>query len=315
MQKLEQHEITAVADSNGLRLDQFIASRLINQSRSYIQKLIKNGGVTVNEQIRKTSYTVRAADKIKIILPEVVQLEAGPEDIPLKILYEDASLLVVDKPAGLVVHPGAGHFNGTLVNALLYHCGGSLSGIGGVMRPGIVHRLDRYTSGCIVVAKTDEAHNDLSRQFEERLVKKEYMALVGGDVKDLKKTITANIGRHKIHRKKMAVKEEDEGREAVTTYELVERYHGASLLRINLGTGRTHQIRVHMAHIGHPILGDEEYGKKKSKIEGVEIGRQMLHAQKIGFTHPVKKGWVEFISEIPEDMTRVIEFLKKDLMC
>lgn len=310
MQGANKHNLTVEPDEEGLRLDQFLARMLTAQSRSYLQKIIKQGRVIVNGSIKKSSYDVKENDEVIIEIPELVTIEAVPENIPLDVLYEDSNLLVINKPAGLVVHPAAGHFSHTLVNALLYHCGKSLSGIGGVLRPGIVHRLDRDTSGCIVAAKDDTTHNALIKQFQERTVYKEYLAIVSGWVKELRGALQTIIGRHPVHRKRMAVRF-DEGKEAITSYEVMERFTNAALLSIKLGTGRTHQIRVHMAHINHPVLGDEEYGKKKSRITGVDIKRQMLHAYKLGFTHPVKLKWMDFIAPIPQDMQNLLDVLHK----
>lgn len=302
---MEEYSLIVEIDDDGLRLDQFLAENLTTQSRSYLQKLIRHGNVLVNEKPKKPSYDVKTGDKIIVTLPKPVPLDVLPEPIPLDILYEDTHLLVINKPAGLVVHPAAGHFSGTLVNALVHHCGKNLSGIGGVLRPGIVHRLDRDTSGCMVVAKDDLTHNDLMRQFQERKVHKEYIALVSGWVKELRGRLSTTIGRHPVHRKRMAVVS---GKEAITAYEVIERFERATLLNIRLGTGRTHQIRVHMAHIGHPVLGDEEYGKKKSRLEGVVIPRQMLHAYKLGFIH--KDEWMEFTTPIPEDIQDLLTNLR-----
>lgn len=310
MQGETKYNLTVEFDEEGLRLDQFLAQMLTAQSRSYLQKLIRQGNILVNGSVKKPSYDVKEGDEIIVTLPAPVPLDVQAEDIPLNIIYEDINLLVINKPAGLVVHPAAGHFDHTLVNALIHHCGKNLSGIGGVLRPGIVHRLDRDTSGCIVVAKDDTTHNDLTRQFQERKVNKEYIAIVSGWVKELRGTLSATIGRHPVHRKRMAVRY-NEGKEAITTYEAIERFQKATLLNLKLGTGRTHQIRVHMLHIGHPVLGDEEYGKKKSRLEGVEIPRQMLHAYKLGFTHPVRNEWMEFTAPMPQDMEDLLNYLRQ----
>lgn len=310
MQGDNKYSLIVETEEEGLRLDQFLSRMLTAQSRSYLQKIIRQGNVLVNGRPKKASYDVKADDEIVVIMPEPVPLQVIPEPIQLDILYEDENLLVLDKTAGIVVHPAAGHFEHTLVNALVYHCGKNLSGIGGVLRPGIVHRLDRDTSGCMVIAKDDITHKDLSRQFQERTVYKEYLAIVGGWVKELRGTLQTIIGRHPVHRKRMAVRY-DTGKEAVTTYEVLERFADAAFLALKLGTGRTHQVRVHMAHIGHPVLGDEEYGKKKSRLPGVEIRRQMLHAYKLGFMHPVKSEWMEFTAPIPEDMEGLLNYLRQ----
>lgn len=310
MQGENKYNLTVETDEEGLRLDQFLAQMLTAQSRSYLQKLIRNGHILVNGNAKKPSYDVKEGDEIIVTLPTPVPLDVQAEDIPLNIIYEDVNLIVINKPAGLIVHPAAGHFDHTLVNALVYHCGRNLSCIGGVLRPGIVHRLDRDTSGCIVVAKDDTTHNGLTKQFQGREVNKEYLAIVAGKVKELRGTLSTMIGRHPVHRKRMAVRY-DTGREAVTTYEVLERFQMATLLNLKLGTGRTHQIRVHMSHMGHPVLGDEEYGKKKSRLSGIEIPRQMLHAYKLGFVHPVKNEWMEFTAPIPQDMEDLLNYLRQ----
>lgn len=303
---MEEYNLIVELDDEGMRLDQFLAENLTAQSRSYLQKLIKQGKILINGREKKPSYDVKSGDRIVVTLPEPIPLEVIPEPLPLDILYEDINLLVVNKPAGLVVHPAAGHFNHTLVNALVHHCGKNLSGIGGVLRPGIVHRLDKDTSGCMVVAKDDITHNNLMRQFQERKVYKEYIALVNGWVKELRGKLSTAIGRHPVYRKRMAVRF-DTGKEAITSYEVIERFEKATLLSIILGTGRTHQIRVHMTHIGHPVLGDEEYGRKKGRLTGIEIPRQMLHAYKLGF---FKDEWMEFTAPIPEDIQDVLKFIR-----
>jgi len=309
MQNQNQYNFQVEEEEEGLRLDQFLSRMMTAQSRSFLQKLIKQGSVLVNGSTRKSSYEVRLNDNIFVDMPEPVKLDILSEDIPLNILYEDSNLLVIDKPPGLVVHPAVGHFEHTLVNALLYHCGKDLSGIGGVLRPGIVHRLDKDTSGCIIVAKDDTTHNNLSKQFQDRIIYKEYRAIVSGRLKELNGKIETIIGRHPVDRKKMAVRT-DTGKEALSEYEVVERFEKATLLSIKIGTGRTHQIRVHMAHIGHPVLGDEEYGKKRSRLEGIEIKRQMLHSFKIGFNHPIKNQWMEFVAPLPSDMQELLKFIK-----
>lgn len=307
---MQEYNLTVEPDEEGLRLDQFLSQNLTLQSRSYLQKLIRQGNILVDGGRKKPSYNVKANDKIQVTLPAPISLDVLPEPIPLNVIYEDPNLLVIDKQAGLVVHPAAGHPNHTLVNALLHYCGKNLSGISGVLRPGIVHRLDKDTSGCIVVAKDNVTHNYLVKQFQERKVEKEYIAIVSGWVKELHGELVTTIGRHPVHRKRMTVRY-DIGKEAVTCYEVIERYEKATLLKLKPGTGRTHQIRVHMSHIGHPILGDEEYGKKKSRLSGVNIQRQMLHAFKIGFMHPIKNEWIEFTSPMPQDMEDLLNYLRQ----
>ena len=311
MQEENQYSFITEPDEEGMRLDQLTARNLPAQSRSYIQKLIKQGKISVNGGKKKSSYEVKSGDVINVVVPSPVPLEVLPEPIPLDILFEDENLLVVNKPSGLVVHPGAGHKDGTLVNALVYHCEGKLSGIGGVLRPGIVHRLDKDTSGCIVVAKNDLTHKDLTRQFQERLVNKEYLALVKGWVKELSGTLQTMIGRHPVHRKKMTAKIEF-GKEAITQYEVEERFEDASFLKLFIKTGRTHQIRVHMAHIGHPVLGDEEYGQKNSRLKGIVVPRQMLHSHRLGLNHPLTGNFIEFEAPVPDDMQALLDYLNEN---
>lgn len=309
MPEENKYELTVTLDEDQMRLDQFLACLLSAQSRSYLQKIIKQGNVLVNGQKRKPASRVKLDDRVEVVLPEPISLNLIPEPIPLAVVYEDNQLLVLNKQAGLVVHPGAGCRQHTLVNALLHHCREQLSGIGGVLRPGIVHRLDKDTSGCLVVAKDDQTHRELARQFHDRQVKKEYLAIVSGWMKNLQGELVAAVGRHPKHRKRMTVFKKN-GREAFTAYEVVERYEQASLVSLKPGTGRTHQLRVHMAHLGYPILGDNEYGKRKARLTGIVIPRQMLHAHKLGFQHPGKDQWLEFTVPLPDDMESVLEYLR-----
>lgn len=292
-------ELTVPNEHSGERLDRYLALALPQFSRSRLQNLIRTGDVQLQGQAARTRETVRAGDVVRLIEPAVVEIEDKAEEIPLEILFEDEDLLVLNKPPGLVVHPGAGNQTHTLVNALLHHCT-NLSGIGGKERPGIVHRLDKDTSGCLVVAKNDAAHQELARQFAEREVKKIYLALVAGKLKKPHGTIDAAIGRHRVNRKKMAITEA-RGRVAKTDYRVLQFGHGVSLLECALHSGRTHQIRVHLQHLGHPILGDSLYGKAGS------APRQMLHAWKLGFTHPGTKERLFFEAPIPEDFRRLQE--------
>ena len=310
MQEQEKYKFIVEDEEEGLRLDHFVSQMLPAKSRSYLQKLIKTGDVLVNNGIKKPSYDIKLNDEITICFPLPIKTEIIPENISLKIIYEDKNLLVIDKQAGLVVHPGAGHFNNTLVNALLYYCKENLSGVGGILRPGIVHRLDKDTSGCMVVAKDDFTHNQLSKQFQQRKIIKEYVGLVAGVVKETEGKLDTMIGRHPVNRKKMSVRISD-GKEALTKCNVMEKFENATMLLIKIGTGRTHQIRVHMSYIGHPILGDKEYSRRKSIIPDIDIPRQMLHSYKIGFDHPEKKTWMEFKADLPEDMQTLIDFLRK----
>lgn len=295
----------------GQRLDVFIAER-DGISRSAAQKLIECGAVTVNGGERTKNYRLREDDEVECDLPEPVMADALPEDIPLDIVYEDSSLLVVNKPKGMVVHPAPGHTGGTLVNALLFHCGTSLSGINGVIRPGIVHRIDRDTSGLLCVAKTDAAHESLARQIASHTLERQYRAIVLGNIRDEDGTISAPVGRHPVDRKKMAVIAS--GRSAVTHYAVVERYDGYTQLALRLETGRTHQIRVHMAHVGHPVLGDEVYGRNtKWELAHAELLRgQCLHAKTLGLIHPTNGEHLVFDSPLPEYFTETVRLLKNE---
>lgn len=303
-----RYNLIVEPDSEGLRLDQFLVLMLTAQSRSYLQKLIKQGNVLVNGRKQKPASLVRTDNRVEVIVPSPIPLDVKPEPIPLDIIYEDSNLLVLNKHAGITVHPSVNNLVHTLVNALLYHCGNNLSGIGGVLRPGIVHRLDKDTSGCLVVAKDDITHNGLSGQFHERKIFKEYFAIVNGGIRRRKDTLEFSVGRHPAHRKRMAVRF-DRGKEALTEYEVLERFKQASFLKIKMGTGRTHQIRVHMAYIGHPILGDKEYGGRKARMAGIEIPRHMLHAHRLGFRHPLSNEWMEFTAPIPQDMQDLLHVL------
>jgi len=282
------------------RLDVFLTEVQSDISRSFIQKLIDTHRVTVNGEVAKSNYKVKTGDRVELAVPGPEPLEVRAEAIPLDIVYEDASLIVIDKPPGLVVHPAPGHPDGTLVNALLHHCK-DLKGIGGVERPGIVHRLDKDTSGLILVAKTDAVMQDLLRQFQERRVRKVYLALVKGRVQPPSGGIDAPIGRHRVHRKKMALNEE--GREAQTYYEVARQFEQYALVRAEPKTGRTHQIRVHLASIGHPILGDRLYGHLRGASVPT-LPRQALHAHRLELTHPRTGEPLAFESPLPEDLAR-----------
>jgi len=291
------------------RLDVFL-SRYIGLSRSQIDKLIKSGLVKINNQPAKQGHRIKMDDRINVKIPEAKEMRAKPEPIPLDIVYEDKDIIVINKTRGIVVHPAAGNIEGTLVNALLYHCK-DLSGIGGNIRPGVVHRLDKDTSGLIVFAKNDEAHTGLSRQIKDRKMKKIYQAIVYGEVKNEKGAIDAPLGRHPVHRKKMAVVSSGnlKSRDALTYYKVIERFHGFTLLELDLKTGRTHQIRVHLSYVGHPIVGDRVYSRKKDEFS---VTGQMLHAKTLGFNHPVTGKYMEFNSELPDDMKKVLRSLIKD---
>lgn len=289
---MEILELTA--DTAGVRLDKFVSESAENMTRSAAVKLIEDGCCTVNGKAAVKNYKLKSGDNVKIEIPDAAEVDILPEDIPLDIVYEDNDLLVVNKPKGMVVHPAPGHYSGTLVNALMHHCKDSLSGINGEIRPGIVHRIDKDTSGLLIVAKNDTAHRGLAEQIKEHSFTREYEAVVNGSVKE-DGTVNAPIGRHKIDRKKMCVTTEN-SREAVTHYFVLENLGDMTHLRLRLETGRTHQIRVHMAYIGHSVAGDEVYGNGKPK----SLMGQCLHAKKIGFVHPITNEYLEFDSELPD---------------
>lgn len=297
----------------GERLDTFLRGKFPAASRGAIQRLIEQGHIKVNGQTTKPTHAPRAGEVVSVEWPEARPAEAQPEAIPLAILFEDDALLVLNKPAGLVVHPAAGHEEHTLVNALLHHCAGQLSGIGGVARPGIVHRLDKETSGCLVVAKNDETHVALSAQFAGRTVEKVYLAILCGVLPRDSGNIRAAIARHPTHRKRMAVRDEDEGRAAHTVYRVVERLREATLVEAILHTGRTHQIRVHFQHLGFPVAGDLTYGQRQTKRLGeltkYEAPRVLLHAHQLGFVHPRSGKRLHFEAPWPEDFTDAVRFL------
>ena len=285
-----------------VRVDAFLAEQL-DATRSYVGKLIENGCVLCDGKAVSKSFKVKNGTKLTVNIPDPTPLDVAPQNIPLDIVYEDDCLLVVNKPKGMVVHPAAGNYEGTLVNALLYHCAGKLSGINGVMRPGIVHRIDKDTSGLLMVAKTDKAHNFLAEQIKEHSFLREYEAVVHGVIKQESGTINAPIGRHPVKRKQMAVTA-DNSKPAVTHYQVLERLNGYTHVKCRLETGRTHQIRVHMSYLGFAVAGDTVYGPKKS-AQGL-VG-QCLHAKRLGFIHPETKEYMEFNSDLPDYFT---SFLK-----
>ncbi len=291
--------------ANSQRIDKVIAEQLPQMSRSHIQKIMDDGGVTADGRQVDKSYKPSPGAVIVLELPELRVLEARAEDIALDIRYEDEDLLVVNKPRGMVVHPAAGNLDGTLVNALLHHCDGKLSGINGVIRPGIVHRIDKDTSGLLVVAKNDFAHIGLSEQIKEHSFKREYRAVIYGRLKEPEGTVDAPIGRSEKDRKKMCVTYKN-SKNAVTHYSVLEEYKNYSYIKLRLETGRTHQIRVHMAYLGHPVAGDKVYGPKN----GVDIGGQCLHAGLIGFIHPRDGRYIEITAELPEYFTDFLDKIK-----
>lgn len=299
-------ELLFSAAEGGERIDKFLNEAMPDFSRSYLQKLIKNGNVLVKDICVKPNYRLNAEDEIQVRIPDDVSLDIQPENIPLDILYEDEDLLVINKPKGMVVHPAAGHYSGTLVNALLYHCDGQLSGINGVLRPGIVHRIDRDTTGSLLVCKNDMAHRALAEQLKEHSINRRYRAIVWGNLKDDEGTVDAPIGRHPVDRKKMAINRQN-GKNAVTHYTVLQRFSKFTYIECRLETGRTHQIRVHMASIGHPLLGDEVYGPGKSPytLEG-----QCLHAMTLGFVHPRTGEYVECTAPLPPYFDHLLKTMK-----
>ena len=287
---------------NGQRIDKFLSETLPEYSRSFIQKVVKDGGVLVDEKCVKSNYKLSAVQILKLNVPELVEPDIVPEDIPLDILYEDDDIIVVNKPKGMVVHPAAGHYTGTLVNALMYHCRDNLSGINGVTRPGIVHRIDMNTTGVLVACKNDAAHIFLSEQLAVHSITRKYNAIVHNSFKENSGTVDAPIGRHHIDRKKMAIDYKN-GRNAVTHYSVISNYGKYAHIECQLETGRTHQIRVHMSSIGHPLLGDDVYGSGKSpyRLEG-----QTLHARVLGFVHPSTGKYMEFEAPLPDYFKEII---------
>lgn len=299
-------EYTLICEENSIRIDKFVSDNISDLSRSSAVNLIESGNITVNEKDVNKNYKLKTGDSVYVCIPDPVEYEAKAENIPLDIVYEDEYLLVVNKPKGMVVHPAAGNYDGTLVNALLYHCKDSLSGINGVMRPGIVHRIDKDTSGLLIVAKNDFSHTHLAEQIKEHSFTREYQTIVFGNLKDDCGTVDAPIGRNPNDRKKMCVISKN-SKNAVTHFSVIERYKGYTHVKCRLETGRTHQIRVHMAYIGHPVSGDLVYGVKKEKVDFVG---QCLHAGKIGFIHPKTKEYMEFTSPLPEYFSQYLEKLK-----
>ena len=292
-----------IQEDQQMRLDKYLAEQFPEQTRSYLQKLIKDGEVTVNGKNVKTGYQLSKGDEVSVNIPEPKELDVEPQKMDLDIVYEDDDVILINKPKGMVVHPAPGHTTDTLVNGLLYHCKDNLSGINGVARPGIVHRIDRDTTGILIVCKNDMSHNSIAAQLKEHSINRRYRALVHGNLKDDTGTVEGPIGRHPIDRKKMAINEKN-GKPAVTHYTVLERFGNYTLIECKLETGRTHQIRVHMTSIGHPLVGDEVYGPAKCpfKLQG-----QCLHAMVLGFVHPRTEEYMEFSADLPkyfEDLLR-----------
>lgn len=308
MNNLNQIKLIVDEQSNLVRIDKLLCLHLDDLTRTRIVALIENGNITVNSKSVSKNYKVKTGDEICACVPEPVEYEAKPENIEIDIVYEDDDLIVVNKEKGMVVHPAHGNYEGTLVNALLYHCKSSLSGINGVMRPGIVHRIDKDTSGLLVIAKNDTAHNFLAEQFKEHTCEREYQTIVFGSLKEERGTIDMPIGRHKTHRKMMSCNS-NHSKKAVTHYEVIEKFNGFTHVKCKLETGRTHQIRVHMSTIGHFVLGDEVYGRTIDKIK-LDFEGQCLHAKTIGFVHPTTKEFMRFDSELPEYFSNTLIKLK-----
>ncbi len=307
--------ITVDISEAGKRIDTFLAEKT-GITRSQIQKIMEKGDVLVNAVAVSRDYRIKRDDRIEVIMPPEEKERLIPEPIPLEILYRDKHLVVVNKPAGMVVYPAAGHGQGTLMNALAYHLG-TLSGVGGPLRPGVVHRLDRDTSGVMVVALDDVAYYDLAEQFRQRTIKRKYLAIIYGDMKNDIGEIALPIGRSRSDRKKMSTRVGG-GKDAVTRWKVLERFLLAALVEVRLGTGRTHQIRVHFSSMGHPVLGDKTYGRKTEvevKKKRISFPRQMLHAEMLGFTHPVSGEYMEFSSPLPEDMKRALDELSELHRC
>ena len=299
----EQFEVEI--EHEGERLDKYLNLIFEEKSRSFFQKLIKEGQVLVNDTAQKANYRLKVEDIVTVTIPDAVETPIVPENIPLDILYEDEDVLVINKPKGMVVHPSAGHYSGTLVNAIMYHCKDSLSGINGEVRPGIVHRIDMDTTGSLIVCKNDESHICIAEQIKEHSVNRRYRGIVCGNVKEDEGTINAPIGRHPVERKKMAINEKN-GKPAITHYKVLKRFERYTYMEFQLETGRTHQIRVHMASIGHPLLGDTLYssGKSPYKLQG-----QTLHAMTIGFIHPRTNAYREVSAPLPEYFERLLQII------
>ena len=295
-----------IQENQQMRLDKYLAEQFPEQTRSYLQKLIKDGEVLVNGKNVKTGYQLSKGDEVSVNIPETKELDVEPQKMDLDIVYEDDDVILINKPKGMVVHPAPGHTTDTLVNGLLYHCKDNLSGINGVARPGIVHRIDRDTTGILIVCKNDMSHNSIAAQLKEHSINRRYRALVHGNLKEDTGTVEGAIGRHPIDRKKMSINEKN-GKPAVTHYTVLERFGNYTLIECKLETGRTHQIRVHMSSIGHPLVGDEVYGPAKCpfKLQG-----QCLHAMVLGFVHPRSGEYMEFSAELPEYFEELLRKLR-----
>lgn len=298
-----------VGEEAGIRIDRYLSDQCEELSRSYLQKLLKDGGVSVNGNAVKSNYKVTFGDQITLNVPDAVEPEIEAEPMDLDIVYEDSDIILINKPKGMVVHPAAGHYSGTLVNGLMYHCKEDLSGINGVMRPGIVHRIDMDTTGVLIVCKNDKSHNAIAEQLKVHSITRKYYALVHGTLKEENGTINAPIGRHPIDRKKMSINEKN-GKEAVTHYRVLRRFRRFTYVECQLETGRTHQIRVHMASIGHPLLGDQVYGPAKCPFNGLQ--GQCLHAGVLGIIHPTSAEYMEFSAPLPDYFENLLRKLEND---
>lgn len=300
-------EYLIVENDDGERIDRYLADNFEDKSRSYLQKLIKDGQVKVNGKAVKANYRLVFDDRVEIYMPKIKEPDIEPENIPLEILYEDKDVLLINKPKQMVVHPAAGHYSGTLVNAIMYHCGSELSGINGVMRPGIVHRIDMDTTGSLVICKNDMSHQKLSEQLKKHSINRIYEAIVHGNIKEDEGTVNAPIGRHPTDRKKMSIHAKN-GREAITHYKVLERFGNYTYIQCKLETGRTHQIRVHMSSIGHPLVGDIVYGPAKCPFSNLQ--GQTLHAKTLGFIHPSTNEYLEVNAPLPDYFVTLLNKLK-----
>lgn len=314
MEEKIQYEFDIEEKLQGSRIDSACAQVLSGMSRSFIQKLFEKGNISVNGEICiSKKYKVKFGDRIKIAIPEPTKLDICAEDIPLDIVYEDEDVLVVNKPKGMVVHPAVGNYTGTLVNGILFHCGDRLSSINGVVRPGIVHRIDKDTSGLLMIAKNDAAHESLSKQLADHTITRAYQALVYHNIKEDEGTVEAPIGRDPANRLRQAVTDLDHGKRAITHYKVLERFGNFTLIEARLETGRTHQIRVHMAHIKHPLAGDMVYGPRKSAVKlPPDCSGQVLHAKVLGFVHPRTGEYMEFESSLPRYFEELLAKLRKE---
>lgn len=304
---MEQWDLLVTEENQNARIDKYLADHLKEQSRSYLQKLIKDQQVTVNGIPVKANYRVQTHDQVSVTVPKLKEPDILPEDIFLDILYEDKDVLVINKPKGMVVHPSAGHYSHTVVNAVMFHCKDNLSGINGMLRPGIVHRIDMDTTGAIVICKNDQSHQSLANQLKEHTITRRYRAIVCGNLREEEGTITGAIGRHPVDRKKMAVNEKN-GKPAVTHYRVLERFGAYTYIECELETGRTHQIRVHLASKGHPLLGDQVYGPARCPFH---LQGQCLHAMILGFVHPSSGVYMKFEAPLPEYFTHLLQNLRK----